>query len=652
MNKTEILDRLDIAGYYTKELPSAKANGNELLALCPFHDDSNPSLSANIQTGLFNCFGCNTKGSIFDFHMKKNECDFNTALNDLAREAGINGDKQTKRKIAKTYDYTDESGNLLFQTVRYQPKDFKQRRPDGKGGWIWNLKDIKLVPYNLQEVLQAGSVLIVEGEKDVETLRDLNIIASCNPLGAGKWKAEFNQYFKGQYVSVIADNDEAGRNHALDIAKSIKGIAESVKIIELPGLQEKGDVTDWLKSGHTKYELLALCEGAGEFDCHISGDYQHDARTQHDIAFPDIYTGVAADYTELISEYLEVPAHFNFMAYLTCLGSIVSDTLSLKSSINPQPRFFTLILGESGDTRKSTAIKSAVQHFQKNLTEFNICWGVGSAEGLQKKLTNKNKLLLCFDEFKQFVSKCRIDGSVLLPCVTTLFENNFYESQTKTTSIELDNVYLSILAASTVETYQTTWDASFTDIGFTNRLFLVPGEGERKYSVPPDIPEDKTGELWKLSAAVLSFIRTNPQIDLEPDAQERFHEWYMTREPSIYAKRLDTYALRTMPLFAAINLQNTIDLDIVERVIKLMNWQLLMRKLYSPIDADNKMAQIEERIRRNLRMKPLTERELKRNIHADRCGEFYFSHAKANLLRSKDVYYNNTTKKYHLGVSV
>ena len=134
--------------------------------------------------------------------------------------------------------------------------------------------------------------------------------------------------------------------------------------------------------------------------------------------------------------------------------------------------------------------------------------------------------------------------------------------------------------------------------------------------------------------------------------QERFHEWYMTRETSIYAKRLDTYALRTMPLFAAINLQNTIDLDIVERVIKLMNWQLLMRKLYSPIDADNKMAQIEERIRRNLRMKPLTERELKRNIHADRCGEFYFSHAKANLLRSKDVYYNNTTKKYHLGVSV
>jgi hypothetical protein len=237
---------------------------------------------------------------------------------------------------------------------------------------------------------------------------------------------------------------------------------------------------------------------------------------------------------------------------------------------------------------------------------------------------------------------------VLLPCVTTLFENNFYESQTKTTSIELDNVYLSILAASTVETYQTTWDPSFTDIGFTNRLFLVPGEGERKYSVPPDIPEDKTGELWKQTAAVLAFIRTYPLMELEPDARERFHEWYMSRESSLYGKRLDTYALRLMPLFAAMNLQNTVDLDTAERVIQLMDWQLRVRKIYSPIDADNKVAQVEERIRRNLTVRPLNDRELKRYIHAERCGFYIFNSAKTNLLKGKEIYLDKTTQKYHL----
>lgn len=43
------------------------------------------------------------------------------------------------RRIVATYDYTDAHGELLFQVVRYHPKDFRQRRPDGKGGWVWKL---------------------------------------------------------------------------------------------------------------------------------------------------------------------------------------------------------------------------------------------------------------------------------------------------------------------------------------------------------------------------------------------------------------------------------------------------------------------------------------------------------------------------------
>ena len=107
----------------------------------------------------------------------------------------------TAREIEKTYDYTDESENLLFQVVRYKPKAFVQRRPDGQGGWIWSLRDpqtkklaVRLVLYRLPEVLAAiqqdRGVFIVEGEKDVETLRALGCVATCNPMGAGKWHEE------------------------------------------------------------------------------------------------------------------------------------------------------------------------------------------------------------------------------------------------------------------------------------------------------------------------------------------------------------------------------------------------------------------------------------------------------------------------------
>jgi hypothetical protein len=208
-------------------------------------------------------------------------------------------------------------------------------------------------------------------------------------------------------------------------------------------------------------------------------------RCKKDLEFPSqVMSGVAGDFANLHSSYLEVPAHFFYMAFLTCLGSVVANSLTLASEIAPQPRLFLLLLGESADDRKSTALNKVVDFFKWCVEDFSVCWGVGSAEGLQQRLQDKNRLLLCFDEFKQFVSKCKIEASVLLPCVNTLFESNRYEARTKKTNIYLDDVYLTLMAASTLDTYENTWSSQFTDIGFNNRLFLVPGSGERKHSFP------------------------------------------------------------------------------------------------------------------------------------------------------------------------
>src|SRR5690606_16133524 len=122
-----------------------------------------------------------------------------------------------KPQIDITYGYKDEKGRLLFEVVRFEPKDFRQRRPDGKGGWIWSVKGVRQVPYHLPQLIEANPshpVFIVEGEKDVLRLESLGLVATCNAGGAGKWSDELSKHFADRRVVILPDNDEPGRKHA------------------------------------------------------------------------------------------------------------------------------------------------------------------------------------------------------------------------------------------------------------------------------------------------------------------------------------------------------------------------------------------------------------------------------------------------------
>jgi len=174
------------------------------------------------------------------------------------------------KNIIKTYDYTNQVGRLLYQIVRFEPKDFRQRRHDGNGGWLYNLQGVERTIFRLPVVTNAiqswENIYIVEGEKDVLALEEQGFVATCNSGGAGKWLKKFGEYFRGAHVVIIPDNDPPGRKHALDVATSCYGKAESVRIVELPGLPEKGDVSDWLALDHTAEELRALVEHALPFE--------------------------------------------------------------------------------------------------------------------------------------------------------------------------------------------------------------------------------------------------------------------------------------------------------------------------------------------------------------------------------------------------
>ncbi len=164
--------------------------------------------------------------------------------------------------VEATYDYTDEHGALLFQVVRKSGKQFRQRKPDGAGGWIWKLGDVPRVPYRLRELVEAdvGRVVhIVEGEKDVDSLANRRLLATCNPGGAGKWPgvADLARVtLAGRDIIVVADRDDVGRKHALEVADSLRSVARSLVTL-IPPPPHK-DVSDLLQAGHTLLELVPV----------------------------------------------------------------------------------------------------------------------------------------------------------------------------------------------------------------------------------------------------------------------------------------------------------------------------------------------------------------------------------------------------------
>jgi RecA-family ATPase len=177
----------------------------------------------------------------------------------------VHGKRPPDQSAAATYDYRDAAGKLLFQVVRKIPKTFRQRRPDGAGGWIWDLRGVERVPYRLPELLRAthyAPVFICEGEKDCDALYERGLIATTNPGGAGKWQASLCGHFHGRDVVILPDNDPPGEEHAADVQRKLQGIARTVVTLRLPDLPPKGDVSDWFAAGGTAEELEHLTAAA------------------------------------------------------------------------------------------------------------------------------------------------------------------------------------------------------------------------------------------------------------------------------------------------------------------------------------------------------------------------------------------------------
>jgi hypothetical protein len=351
--------------------------GKDWRCTCPAHDDGSPSLDVAEGDDGRVLFQCRSGGC--QYHQIAAALGLTPA--DLYVSQQAYARTSTPDRVSRTYDYRDEAGALLFQSVRLVlpggKKDFRQRRPDpaADGGWAWNLQGVRRVPYRLPGLLAApkdATLWVVEGEKDADALHALGLVATTNPMGAGKWglleQTTVGRVFANRRVVVLPDNDEPGRKHAAEVARQLKPMAASVAVVELPGLPDKGDVYDWLAAGGTKERLLELAAGKLPADPLAWPDpVPLDAATLDPVPeFPGVFAPALADFACAVAEAKNVPADYPAVHLLGAAAGLIGATLALGLADGwvEYPALYTCVVAPKS-SRKTPALQAVMRPIRR-----------------------------------------------------------------------------------------------------------------------------------------------------------------------------------------------------------------------------------------------------------------------------------------------
>lgn len=313
---------------------------------------------------------------------------------------GANSEEFLPSRILATYDYRDASGQLIYQVVRMEPKDFRQRHPcpDKSGDWVWNLggsprlcscQKIGRLPYRLPELMEAdpgATVFIPEGEKDTNRLRDLGLVATNNSGGAKKWESHYGDQLLDRDVVVLPDNDQPGHEHGQQVAQMLQGKARSVKVLDLPNLPPKGgDVSDWLDQGGTADELVQLAKNASNWEAEtINSEDSGDSVRQWEVpqnfssvevpAFPiEAFPPDLAEFVAQESVSKQVPIDLPGCLVLGGLATASADKCGVFLAddwIEPLNNYFISVL-PSGERKSPTFrdIFAPLEEFERRLVE-------------------------------------------------------------------------------------------------------------------------------------------------------------------------------------------------------------------------------------------------------------------------------------------
>lgn len=515
----------------------AKGKGT---ARCPAHDDKTPSLA--LEDGddgkpLWFCHANCSQESVLAAFQKKG----------IWPDAAHGGRSAGQRsRIVATYDYVDETGNLRLQVVRRAPKTFLQRRPDGKGDWIWNSQGVPHLLYRLPDVIEAiateQTVFVVEGEKDVDNLASLGLVATCNAGGAGKWRDEHSAFLRGATVCIIPDNDDAGRKHAEAVAQSLSGVAHSVQILELRDLPPKGDVSDWVCGGGTAERLWALVEMNARRADAPSDDGVCVDLVPWPIMNSKANHGIVGRIATLATENSEADPAAVLITAITYAAAEFgrSQYTRIGDSVH-NSRHFSVIAGQSSRARKGTSFGPVQRIFKRaeeirlasssalpfpSASKLTISHGpLSSGEGLINAVRDgqdvppgataeemadldrgvaDKRLLVIEEEFGSVLRMGERTGSSLSTIIRRMWDGNgSIAPLTKTSQIKTTNPHVCIVGHVTCPELKSLLSGTEIFNGFANRFMWLMARRPRVVPFPEPMPDDQVDEVAKELARVI-----------------------------------------------------------------------------------------------------------------------------------------------------
>lgn len=248
---------------FLSHLQGVKGSGTQYSACCPAHGDTHQSLSVSVGKDgrvLMKCHaGCSTEDIVWAMGLQLKDL-----FVDITPEQAFQ--KQGKPQVVATYQYVDAAGQTIAEKLRRADKSFAWRHPDGAGGWAYNRKGVPFCLYTAGATELPGSVFVVEGEKDVDTLHRLGkaSVSGMDGAGHGKWKPEYTEQLRGKKVFIVPDNDDVGREYAEEVAAALNGAAAEVRMVDLSTvwheIPKHGDTTDLMDAfGPEKGMELFLC---------------------------------------------------------------------------------------------------------------------------------------------------------------------------------------------------------------------------------------------------------------------------------------------------------------------------------------------------------------------------------------------------------
>ena len=407
-----------------------------------------------------------------------------------------------------------------------------------------------------------------KAKSDVLALRALGLVGTTNAGGAGKWRDEYAEQLRAagaESVAILPDSDEPGRAHAEAVARSCHAAGLRVKIVALPDLPAKGDVSDYLAAGHAKQELVALIHAAPPFDTQaapvkVAAADEDDTGQVRDLWPAPLaraaYLGVIGEIVDAIAPHTEAdPAALVFQG-LAMLGNIIGRTAHFRAEADTHYlNLFIAIVGTTAKGRKGVSLGHARRLFgpiDEDWTARCLTSGLSSGEGMiwairdpiekQHAIKDKGKftgqyesviedhgvsdkrLFIAESEFAGTLRVLMREGNTLSPLMRLAWDGHDLRSLTKNSPAKATAPLVSVVGHITRDEVRRYLDATESANGFGNRFLWVCATRAR---ILPD-----GGGLVPLEALrprlrrVVDYARGVGEMSRDAEARELWHRVY------------------------------------------------------------------------------------------------------------------------------